>query len=925
MAGFRQVTVPKEGGYEHDFHVFHFDSISNTLWFVGEKVNHYPLYTIHTEPPFQAKCVDSIAYYFPQGGMKMVSYVPGELTLMDPKSEEWEFREYKYLKNTWAFDRSSVYENQSKSRCFHSTHYDSVWVGTEEGLRLVLTRSKKVLELAKPLKNIIGIVPYGDHHLILGTKSQGLFIINKSRPNELVSIYPFGRHFSGEFPGDLLSMILDRDNNLWISTVASGILMTPLYRKQVSSFLQAPDPVSIKGIAEDGKGDLWLLSSRGIMKSSSDGKMLPLTNSLKKLNSSTFENSAFFISSDKEKNIWLGTFRGLFVKPVSQEEFFQVKTLDPSANSNLFFSSFTESTSGESLAFSYRNGVFPIIQKDGNFFLDNRHKVVESGTFMYAQAAPSGLILANLWPKGIIIFRPGAEGWKIYPDTLEYNSLVYGIIEDQESEKIWIGGQNGLSYIEQSKGDFNIRKDEIFSQSYPNANSLLLDKKNRLWVGTGNGLVLYTHSAQTWKLPETPGNHFFQLDQSFGMADNEFNPKAAFQSISGRSYWGSPKGLSSFDPLDLKLDVYPARPKISQVLINEKPIEVSTIQSTGQRLPEMDVYSSDRTVEITFISNEEYGDRNTISYKSLLKSSNGEVINIQDQNVARFVNMKPGSYTFQMYASNSLKRWEMPESLAIIVHPHWSATFWFRGLILVCFLLIVYTVYRNQLRLANNKQELAENRQRMAEFKVREVEIESAIKRLQINPHFIFNSLNSIRAYIMENNVDLADDFLMKFGVLMRKILEIAEKPYISLRNELEILEAYMKIEMLRFENSFSYEISYPESWDLDDILVPTMILQPFVENSIIHGFKDKSVHGIINLSFNLEGEYLISKVQDNGVGRDSGHNNPKYHQSKAIEITKQRLDLISIKTGKKTKFEILDHKNPSGTEVIITFPSDLS
>ena len=213
----------------------------------------------------------------------------------------------------------------------------------------------------------------------------------------------------------------------------------------------------------------------------------------------------------------------------------------------------------------------------------------------------------------------------------------------------------------------------------------------------------------------------------------------------------------------------------------------------------------------------------------------------------------------------------------------------------------------------------------MAEFKVREVEIESAIKRLQINPHFIFNSLNSIRAYIMENNVDLADDFLMKFGVLMRKILEIAEKPYISLRNELEILEAYMKIEMLRFENSFSYEISYPESWDLDDILVPTMILQPFVENSIIHGFKDKSVHGIINLSFNLEGEYLISKVQDNGVGRDSGHNNPKYHQSKAIEITKQRLDLISIKTGKKTKFEILDHKNPSGTEVIITFPSDLS
>ena len=205
------------------------------------------------------------------------------------------------------------------------------------------------------------------------------------------------------------------------------------------------------------------------------------------------------------------------------------------------------------------------------------------------------------------------------------------------------------------------------------------------------------------------------------------------------------------------------------------------------------------------------------------------------------------------------------------------------------------------------------------------LEFEQRLFRLQLNPHFIFNTLASIQTYILENEKDQAANLLADFGRLMRMILENSEREWISLDNEMEMIGIYLRLQQTRFPGLFEYEIIRDEENE-SGLMVPPMLLQPFVENAIEHGIRPAGHPGLIRIVSRLSGPALKLEVIDNGIGRTrSPGNKHRNHISLATEIARKRFLNLKERHKKSFHFEVADQYdhsgNPSGTQVSFLLP----
>lgn len=207
-------------------------------------------------------------------------------------------------------------------------------------------------------------------------------------------------------------------------------------------------------------------------------------------------------------------------------------------------------------------------------------------------------------------------------------------------------------------------------------------------------------------------------------------------------------------------------------------------------------------------------------------------------------------------------------------------------------------------------------------------EVQDAALRAQMNPHFLFNSLNSIRYFIVTNDNDKAAGYLTKFSRLIRMILENSKKKIVSLSEELQLLDLYIKMEQIRFEDKFDYEVKMLSSIHPSNILLPPMLIQPYIENAIIHGINPKEGRGKITLTFEKKLPYLSIHITDDGIGRQKSQSLKQQSifkkESLGLSITKSRLQLVNTKTY-EASLDIIDLYDEQqvaiGTEVRIRIP----
>lgn len=220
-------------------------------------------------------------------------------------------------------------------------------------------------------------------------------------------------------------------------------------------------------------------------------------------------------------------------------------------------------------------------------------------------------------------------------------------------------------------------------------------------------------------------------------------------------------------------------------------------------------------------------------------------------------------------------------------------------------------------------------RQNKLKTEQRNTVLEQKLLRTQMNPHFIFNALSNISNLIDKNDNETASAYLTKFAMLVRHILESTRSDFIELDEEIINLENYLSLQKLRFDKKFNYKIEVDKDIDAKEVSIPSMLIQPFVENSIEHGIKPKETIGHIQVRLMKQNGFLNCEISDDGIGRKKSMElRPKTHRSLATSITRERLDALNRKLKKKVALEITDLESelgiPLGTRVNILLPTTL-
>jgi hypothetical protein len=237
--------------------------------------------------------------------------------------------------------------------------------------------------------------------------------------------------------------------------------------------------------------------------------------------------------------------------------------------------------------------------------------------------------------------------------------------------------------------------------------------------------------------------------------------------------------------------------------------------------------------------------------------------------------------------------------------------------ILITLVIIIAVILIRQNKLRTNQEKTT---------------LQHRLLRSQMNPHFIFNSLASIQNTIVNEESVRASKYLARFSKLVRNILDSSVEEYITLEEETSTIENYLELQKVRFPDKFEYEVTVNEKLQLESIKFPPMLSQPFIENSIEHGFKGLNQKGKIEIRFIPESDYLILEIEDNGIGRKKAlkimQEQNKEHKSLATILTMERIKVLNKKLKQKIHFEIIDLKdengNAAGTKVVFEVPLSL-
>ncbi len=429
-----------------------------------------------------------------------------------------------------------------------------------------------------------------------------------------------------------------------------------------------------------------------------------------------------------------------------------------------------------------------------------------------------------------------------------------------------------------------------------------------LFIGP-QGVVVYNYKTQHSLLFDVSNGWTRQLDYYKGYCNNHLF-------ISGRNqieYFN----LANFSKFDFKL----------KPLLNTITAGSSVVFTRGADEEKIDIELPYEENSLTFsFSASEFFFPERIEYAYQLDGAKDDwhYSNSFNRKIT-YTQLSPGNYIFRLKAQISGGNWKdvTPTEYTIIIKPAFWQTWWFQ--LAVATLLLLAMIFILKKRIVVIRRKAIQKSQHEKEL----MELEAKALRAQMNPHFIFNCMNSIKSLIQRNEQDKAVIYLTTFSKLIRTIFQNSDKRDISLYDELETCRLYTQLESMRFGNKFNYAFHIDETLDLKSVMVPALIIQPFIENAIWHGIMPKEGGGKATVSVDKVDEAIRCVISDTGIGRKISRQNKfkvetSSHQSKGVHLTQVRLDLDNLLNERNATVETIDEKNendiPSGTTVIIVF-----
>lgn len=480
---------------------------------------------------------------------------------------------------------------------------------------------------------------------------------------------------------------------------------------------------------------------------------------------------------------------------------------------------------------------------------------------------------------------------------LSYN--VKDLIFENEGELLWVLTESNGMYCFQ--GGEKVDSVEVYLEGSqkPICFDACIDENGHFWIATDKGLVKVEKSGIDEKIFDYSGVH--------GLGREKLN---AVQVFGDKVYLGKDDGLVAVPKKLFERNASSPPIYLKSILVNDKMIEPNE---------NINLKSNQNSISFYF-EGLSFLDYKKLTYRYRLNGYENEW-NFTESEMIQYASLPPGDYFFEVYSINSFgEQSTQPVSFKFSVNkPFWKQWwFWFLSLVVVSSQVFVWVKrretklkrkyeYRRRLMLA--EKESLELQKKNAELKMQSL-------RQQMNPHFVFNALNTIKGYYSEEKIKQANRYISKFARLLRLNLDYSDS-FIPLEKEIELLRIYLQLYQIRFPGKVDFMIEVDEFINVSSTLIPSMIIQPFIENALIHGFSGKKRKGKLRVTFKLNGNEIQTIVEDDGIGRTaaSEKNITGGHKSLATKITLDRLKLLR-NTKKDDSIKIIDLVNEEGSAI---------
>lgn len=802
----------------------------------------------------------------------------------------------------------------------------------------VATNGSGLFQLNKKNKSLSYVKGSPDRIRSLANHSESLFLATRN------GIVEYTNRFNdlGSIPKDSYSSVVTSKNRL-LFTSYDGLLLSYSFKNdKVEEVLQQKSN-PFRKVTLDSHGNYWLNSKNGVIQIGRDELLtfneqtgLPI-------------NDINIVFEDREQNIWFGTGgKGLLKFTGDVFSHFNEKSNLPSdlvisllkdKDNKLWLSTYdkgicTLDKNGNVLQEPYVPSiVWSMEQTDDMILFGSNYGLhvydYKNWTSYYEEEGlPSnrirglkrkkdGDIIVGT-SKGTILFDENSRTFKPLSEELKTLANVRDFIEIKDT--LIFAAQNGVYKIYNN----SVNLVQTFDAGI---NCIEIDNNNSIWVGTENGLYTDTDGELTnYVLEENGGadyinfirkvdtvmfigtnnglyevgfdkKHWRHYDINAGLVDLETNLNSSYLDKNNNLWFGTAAGLMKMDLAKRNNLFYNVSPKIHLT-----DIEINFKKLTDKKIKKISEGSNDdflieyKNNNIAFNFDGIYlSNPNGLSYSYFLEGFSNAWSPLTNNPKVSFTNLPPGYFTLLFKASTSQGDDSEIYQMSFEILPPFYRTWWFY---LCCFILLTITVvFLDRIRV----QRLDRKNYRLKlEFQNKLTRLEQQSLNASMNRHFIFNALNSIQYYINSSDKKSANKYLSRFAKLIRKNLDSShqENGMVPLNDELERLELYLELESMRFNEKFSYSIDIGKHVEVEMLKVPAMFLQPFVENSIIHGIlplKDRK--GMIKIIISDHLDHIRIEIRDNGVGIENSVKSKKEitgdHESQGMLITKGRIELL--------------------------------
>ncbi len=805
----------------------------------------------------------------------------------------------------------------------YNTRLPQLFMYSSDGI-YVLTKTEQLKKISSKLVNSSSFYCFNGsyyvedflHNLLFSFSPSGMVPLLNLRNNSITKIndHDYGTGYLQLYSNNLLFFdhykvtslpinvknhpffFCDRDENFWYGTQQGLIeISSQAFMNMESRLYDFPD---IYNVCEDTDGSIWFFSYIDEVLRLKNNKILNLSYLKNNIKDTRIYSAQ---ARDFDGNILLGTNMGLIklTHNVLIQAYPQVKgVILYGMNDTL------------------KDRIIFCGQSEGFFYLDRNG--VKHGFKDRNPLKNTGLITCALTDKNNNYWISGKEGvsilekdsiWVDLPcETMGFDKGAISMYRDS-LDNIWLGSMDGLYYFDYKS--FRKIASDIFTKQI---GVLKYAGNNQLMIGTINGIGLL--DLKEFYDKGTEKVHFFNQENGFSGIECRHN--ATFVDREGNLWICTSNKVVKFNPGLLNYRNKPPPLYLRTLSVRNKNQEWEQVINFDE-----DSISSfttlNRDLRIGFVALD-FAVPKRVQYRYRMTGFQDDWSTPQTDRFVYLGNLSPGNYTFEILASNGDNVWmKYPVTMSLTILPYFYETGLFKTVIIIfslsLFFFFGYIISRRRLE-RHRKQEL--QRKELAKIQFQ------AISNL-LDPHFIFNVLNSIGAVVFNNERENAYDYFTKFARLIRSSLEYSDVHIRPLREEIYFIKNFLDLEKLRFKDKFHYQVNLDDAVNRETP-VPKMLLQTFTENAIRHGLMPKTGIGHLEIHIAKEKSFICISIEDDGIGRKRASEINSQSTGKGISLIQQYIDIFNRFNERKITFHIEDvnlNGEPGGTKVTIIIPDN--